>query len=187
MSGLTPILTPILFDEHGWFFNGELVEDCLKIMPAKIVIEVGSWLGLSTRFIARILPENGTVYAIDTWLGSKEHQQDPRLTSRMPHLYQTFLSNVKHAELTQKIVPIRMASLEAAEALNVEGDLIYIDASHEEEDVYNDIIAWHAHLAKGGIICGDDWNSVPVKSGVMQAAITLNLGIKFLDRFWMIE
>ena len=175
------------FDEHGWFRNGELIEYCLKIKPAKIVIEVGSWLGLSTRFMARIIPDDGIVYAIDTWLGSKEHLQDSRLFSKIPHLYQTFLSNVKHAELTKKIVPIRMASLEASEALNVEGDLIYIDASHEEEDVYNDIIAWHPHLAEGGIICGDDWHSEPVRNGVMQAAITLNSGIKYLDRFWMLE
>lgn len=175
------------FDEHGWFNNGKMVEECLKIKPAKIVIEVGSWLGLSTRFIARILPKNGIVYAIDTWLGSEEHLKNPELTSKIPHLYQTFLSNAKHAELTEKIVPIRMASLEAAEALNVEGDLIYIDASHEEEDVYNDIIAWYPHLSKGGILCGDDWNAHSVKSGVMQAAITLKLGIKYWDRFWLLE
>ncbi len=174
------------FDEHGWFFNGKseiLMENCLKIKPAKIVIEVGSWLGLSTRFIARIIPEDGVVYAIDTWLGSKELQND----SRLPNLYQTFLSNVKHAELTQKIVPIRMTSLEAAHALNVEGDLIYIDASHEEEDVYNDIIAWYPHLAEEGIMCGDDWNAKSVQNGVTQASITLNLRIRFFDRFWMFE
>jgi len=84
------------FDEHGWFGNARQLEPILAANQPKIVIEVGSWLGCSTRFIASRIDEDAVVYAIDTWKGSPEeavHMQDPRL----PHLYQLFLSNVKHA------------------------------------------------------------------------------------------
>lgn len=168
-------------DEHGWFFNGPFIEDIFKKKQIRTIIEVGSWLGLSTRFMARLLPADGKIYAVDTWQGSIEHKKDARL----PTLYQTFLSNVKHAELTDKIIPFRMTSLEASQALNVQADLIYIDASHEAEDVYDDIIAWAPHLKEDGILCGDDWNTDGVKQGVTQASIDLQKEIHFFGTFWM--
>ena len=38
------------------------------------------------------------------------------------------------------VVPVCVDTLEAARALDVMPQLIYVDASHEEEDVYNDIM-----------------------------------------------
>ncbi len=61
----------------------------------------------------------------------------------MPAAYWQFLTNCKNLKLTNKIIPIRMTSLEAAKFLSIKPDLIYIDASHEEVDVYNDIMAWY--------------------------------------------
>ena len=49
--------------------------------------------------------------------------------------------------------------LKAARALAVTPDLVYVDASHEEVDVYADILAWVPKLAWQGVICGDDWAS----------------------------
>jgi hypothetical protein len=129
-------ITELPFDNQGWFSNQKQIEACIKKIKPKTVIEVGSWLGLSTRFIAERLPQKSKLYAVDTWRGSpgeELHMQDPRL----PHLFQLFLSNVRHARLTDVIVPIRMDSLEASEELNVHADMIYIDASHETESVYN--------------------------------------------------
>ena len=111
------------FDDHGWFFNEKQLESCIREKNPMVVIEVGSWLGASTRFIGSRLPEGGKLYAVDTWLGSPSetvHTKDPRL----PFLYQLFLSNVKHACLTEVIVPVRMNSLEASKALVVNADLI---------------------------------------------------------------
>lgn len=170
------------FDDHGWFLNMGPLRECLKMKPAKVVIEVGCWLGFSTRFIANLLPEGGRIYAIDTWLGSEEHRDDPRL----PFLYQQFLSNVKHAGLTEKIIPLRMHSHEAAKALNVPADLIYIDASHDEESVYQDILQWYPHLALGGVLCGDDLRWESVRKGVIRAAEKLDLKISGEDNFWQI-
>lgn len=170
------------FDGHGWFMNGPQIHTILKETQPKVGIEIGSWLGASTRDIALNMPEDAILYAVDTWLGSQElaHLLDPRL----PHLYQLFLSNVKHTGLTNKIIPVRMTSLEAAKALNVKADFIYIDASHDEEDVYNDICAWTPHLNESGVICGDDWGWVSVQRGVIRAALLLGKGIAAGDNFW---
>lgn len=171
------------FDGHGWFLNSVQMESCLNEREIKTVIEVGSWLGTSTRFLAEKIPPTAKVYAVDTWAGSPneaEQLKDPR----MPYLYQLFLSNVKHANLAHKIIPVRMNSLEASRALNVKADLIYIDASHDEESVYQDILAWSEHLASGGIMTGDDWACDAVRRGVVRAAAKLNKTIHGEGNFW---
>jgi hypothetical protein len=171
------------FDGHGWFLSASALEDRIRERPVKVVIEVGSWLGGSTRLIASTLPEDGVVYAVDTWRGTTtetETMRDPRI----PYLYQLFLSNVKHANLTHKIVPVRMESLEAARALNVMADLIFIDASHDTIAVYNDIMAWYVHLNKDGCMCGDDYPADSVRLGVEQAAKKLGREILSDGRLW---
>lgn len=176
------------FDDHGWFghANSKNILAEIKAKPITTVIEIGSWLGSSTRFIAKSLPDNGKVYAVDTWLGTSTddiHQTDPRL----PHLYQLFLSNVKRANLTHKIVPIRMQSIEAAHALNVKADLIYIDGAHDEESVYNDIVYWYPHLNPEGIMCGDDWLWEGARKAIQRAAKNLNRKIFVEENFWKFE
>lgn len=171
------------FDPHGWFFNAEPLGACLLEKPITTVIEVGAWLGASTRFLASGIVEGGKVYAVDTWRGSpleSYHLEDPRY----PYLFQLFLSNVKHSGLTDRIVPIRMDSLEAARALKIKADLIYIDASHDTESVYKDILAWMPHLNEGGIFCGDDWCWQTVAAAVHQAAATLNKRVSVQGNLW---
>ncbi|MCH9627870.1 MAG: tRNA 5-hydroxyuridine methyltransferase [Chlamydiales bacterium] len=171
------------FDGQGWFANGVQLEKIIDEIQPKTVIEVGAWIGQSTRFMAQRLPRESKLYAVDTWLGSPEeevHMNDPRL----PHLYQLFLSNVKHAGLTDVIIPIRMNSLEAAKALNIQADVIYIDASHDPESVYRDIMAWYPHLKPGGVFCGDDWGWGNLREGVIRAANELNLTIIEYGWFW---
>jgi predicted O-methyltransferase YrrM len=51
------------FDKQGWFSNGAQLKAIIAAKSPKTVIEVGSWLGTSTRFIASHLPKKGIVYA----------------------------------------------------------------------------------------------------------------------------
>lgn len=171
------------FDNTGFFINERQIEALLKTRSFKTIIEVGSWLGMSTRFIAERVSPMSKVYAVDTWKGTLNeecHQKDPRL----PHLYQLFLSNVRHAGLTEVIVPIRMESLEAAKALDVQADLIYIDAAHDTASVYADIMAWYPHLVEGGVLCGDDWGWESVRTAVIMGAQTLGKQIHADGYFW---
>lgn len=174
------------FDDHGWFGNARQLQPILESHHPKIVVEIGSWLGCSTRFLASNIDDGALVYAIDTWKGSPQeevHMQDPRL----PYLYQLFLSNVKHAGLTHKIIPIRMESLEAARALNLEADLIYLDAAHDTASVRNDILHWYPHLSETGVLCGDDWYWDSVRVAVIECANILNMKVYNDENFWWYE
>jgi len=178
------------FNGHGWYENGQWLSKLIRKNNVKTVIEVGSWLGSSTRHIASMLPENGMVYAIDTWEGSVEHALNNNFSGMLPTLYQQFLSNVVHAKLVHKIIPIKKHSLDAAKILfagQVKADLIYIDAAHDTESVYRDLVAYFPFVANNkGILCGDDWLWDSVRSAVDIFAHHYNLAVYSIDNFWFI-
>jgi len=158
----------------------------------RTIVEVGSWVGASTLFMAKRLPQGGKLYAIDTWLGCPEQQYRDYAKGMLPTLYEQFLSNVIHEKLDHVIHPMQMTSLEGAETLRgvVEPDLVFIDALHQEEPVYADLCAWYPFVEKQGIICGDDWNwkdengKLSVRAAVRRFAKERGLKIKTLGTFW---
>ena len=77
-----------------------------------------------------------------------------------------------------------MDTQEASRALNVMANLIYVDASHEEEDVYNDITQWYPHLAVGGIMCGDDWQCLAVQRAIKRAIKEIDQTVACDGNFW---
>ena len=149
---------------------------------------MGSWLGDSTRHIASLLPDDGVVYAIDHWCGSQEHQPGHDAWSPvLPHVYEHFLSNVIHAQLTHKIIPVKMSSLEAAQKLaHIIPDLIYIDGDHETSAVYADLCAWFPFVQGHGILCGDDWDTLSVRRAVVAFAQDRGFLIAKRGNFWLL-
>jgi len=69
------------------------------------------------------------------------------------------------------------STVEAQNYPNNYFDIIYIDAEHDYNSIYNDIVAWHPKLKKNGIICGDDYRQE--YNGVIQAVNKL-----FNDNFY---
>lgn len=179
------------FDSHNWFdsSNRTKLESLIKEHHPRLIVELGSWLGASAICMAAAMPEDGKLIAIDDWTADSDQsiQKDVEggeLKRRLPTLYQQFLSNVINKKLAHKIVPMRMKVLEAAQALNVKADMIYVDASHDTESVYKDIIAWYPKLAPGGIMCGDDWPASSVRAGVMRAAHELGIQVDSYGACW---
>lgn len=180
------------FNGQGWYSNAEPMEDLINKHQPKIVIELGSWLGLSTRHIAKCLPYDGHVFAVDHWLGSDEHQIET--PEYLPTLYQQFLSNVIHEELTEKITPVKMTTLEAVDYFlknEIVPDLIYVDASHDEKSVYADLKAYFPLVKGHGIICGDDWGwgpTLPIQKAVQRFARKNRLHVNVINGwFWILE
>lgn len=176
------------YNAHSFYSNaGEIGALFARNKNIKIVIEVGSWLGASTEHIASLLPADGKLYAVDHWLGSAEHQPGQKeWIPAMNYLYQQFLSNVIHKGLTHKVIPVRMSSLEAACALNVKPDLVYLDASHDTASVYADLKAWYPLVKGRGILCGDDWTWRTVVVAVKRFAQENNLRIDAAGNFWVL-
>src|SRR5690606_34665652 len=114
---------------------------------------------------------DAAVLCVDTWLGGLEHWEyrdnekwgiGQYCDHGYPKLYYQFLANVLHAQLQDYIVPLPTASSVAARYLKRAGvvaDVIYIDASHEEDDVYQDLVQYWDLLSSQGILFGDDWHS----------------------------
>ena len=140
-----------------------------KIRP-KVIIEVGTWLGASALYMARLLKERkieGTIICVDTWLGSLEHFMEPELreyTRRKngyPQLYPQFLANVIFENMQETIVPVPLTSHQASRFLLKKGiiaDMIYIDSGHEEAEVCADINDYWELLRDGGVLIGDDYS-----------------------------
>ena len=62
------------FNPHNWFgqSNQRSLEYLIKTRDIKVIFEIGSWMGGSTRYMASQLPADGVVYAIDHFKGSVE-------------------------------------------------------------------------------------------------------------------
>ncbi|NGX63756.1 MAG: hypothetical protein KR126chlam6_01170, partial [Candidatus Anoxychlamydiales bacterium] len=144
-------------NNHGWFYNAKQLNDIFEKYDISTIIELGSWLGRSTVFLANKIDENGKVYAVDHWQGSIEHTENDATKALLPTLYEQFLSNMVHAKLTKRVIPIRETTYNAAFTLDVKADLIYLDAAHDEKNVFQDIYLWYPKLKEGGIMCGDNW------------------------------
>lgn len=141
----------------------------------------------------------GKILCIDTWLGAIEfweNQSDPERFQALqckhgyPTVYFNFLANVCHAGLQDVIIPFPLHSSSAALWLMRHGltsKMIYIDASHEEDDVYQDLIDYYQITAPGGVIFGDDWNWAGVKSAVTRFAGERGLRVSNAENNWIIR
>jgi Methyltransferase domain len=143
-----------------------------ELRPA-VTIEVGCWKGGTAVRLASLLKAQGddaVIVCVDTWLGSVEHWAGtvpgwdirPYLKHGFPALYHQFLANVMHSRCEDVIVPVPNTSSIAARLLarqQVVADLVYIDGSHDEDDVYQDLLHYWKLLRPGGLLVGDDWHA----------------------------
>lgn len=194
-------LLPI--DLQGWNGNSIVFRNIIDDINPKIIVEVGSWKGQSAINMATYIRDMGMsthIYCIDTWLGAIEFWtnlknmdgRDLLLKNGYPQIYYQFLSNVVHSGVEDYITPFPNTSTTGylyCKYSNIIPDMIYIDASHEELDVYNDISNYYEILNNGGVIFGDDYNAwVGVGNAVRKFCQVNSLHYTILeDNFWMIK
>ena len=156
---------------EGWFSFPQLyklvVLTTLDNYQAHFV-EVGAWYGRSAAYMAVEIANSGKEIqfdVVDTWEGSIEHQKggssEDKNIAEKGSIYEEFLNNMK--PVSEYYKPIKMTSLEAAKLYpNGSLDFVLLDASHEYQDVLNDIAAWYPKLKITGVLGGDDitWGSV---------------------------
>jgi hypothetical protein len=168
-------------DLQGWEdYDHPYFEALIERTKPRQIVEIGSWKGRSAVIMARnalSFHADAIVLCVDTWLGSNEILwRDPefrkllRLKNGYPNLYPQFLANIISEKLTKTIFPLPMTSTSAAELLSayeIVADLIYVDAGHQEHEVYTDLVTLWPLLRKDGILWGDDYN--PGWPGVVRA------------------
>lgn len=142
-----------------------------------VVLELGVWLGMSTRLIASQISEDSTVICVDWWkgdssIGNKASDED--------ELYNRYIDNVW--DYRKKIIPVRMDGRDALKYLSkskIAVDLIYLDMGHSYKEVYGDLVEIMKYYPDV-IIVGDDYL---FWSGVKKAVhdIRIEYKIPFLD------
>ena len=164
-------------EEKGedWFpvHNKAMISQVLPTLPpgAK-VLEIGSWLGRSACYILEVNP-NIELSCMDIWEDSN-HPAD-LIKVEAEKKYRRFRSNLAKLGMLERINVIRDNSRNVMNYFQ-EGtlDAIYVDGSHEEEDVYHDVHNAYKLLKVGGHMLGDDWNWVSVSKGLMRAIWEIN-------------
>ncbi len=101
------------------------------------VVEIGSWKGKSTIWIANALSEGGHFYAIDPHIGSSEHQTEGPIWT-----FEEFKKNIRQAGVETKVNPIVLTSEDARKKVEEPVSFLFIDGAHEYEFVKKDFELW---------------------------------------------
>jgi SAM-dependent methyltransferase len=170
-------------DLQGWRSVHPYLEEAVTQFRPGVVVEIGTWKGASALYLARTMAEHGvegTVIAVDTWLGAVDHWADEGLFAELatehgfPSLYRTFLANVLREGQAGRVLPLPLDSVNAAELLRLRGvtaDVIHLDAGHEEASVAADLRAWWPVLRPGGLLIADDYDSLGGRFPGVQRAV----------------
>lgn len=115
-----------------------------------IFVEIGSYLGSSSCFIAEGIQQSGKkshLFCIDTW-------QNDAMSEGNRDTYKQFLSNTK--EYKNIISPLRGWSYDVAKSFDKKIDFIFIDGDHSYKGVKKDVDLWIPKLNPGAIVVMHD-------------------------------
>ena len=152
------------------------------------LLEVGSFYGNSASAFARAARQQGSrmpIVCLDTWLGERKMwaKKGPWLQldkHGTPRLWEQFMTNIIHWQLTDQIIPFRLTSGEGVPfllSLVRTGVIpppaaIYLDTAHTYPETLLELESAWPLLASGGILVGDDFDLwwPPVQQSVLEFA-----------------
>lgn len=126
------------------------------------VVEIGSWQGYSTSFLAKAVKDsgNGTLYAIDHFKGNVGKEtfyvvDRPDLSD----LRRGFEGNLRGLGLWDRVRLLDMPNEEAVNHLaGVKVRLLFIDGDHTRAGVEKDIRLFFPLVLPGGLVVFDDFS-----------------------------
>lgn len=154
--------------ENNLSGNNPVFEKVILKTKPKLIIEVGTWLGGSAFYMLELCKKHNLdtkIICVDTWLGGLEFRTWPELYEQMmfvngyPNVYYQFIANVIKKGYQESIIPFPITSTIAANFFKhhkIQADLIYIDGSHDVQDVFQDLNSYWDIVKDGGILFGDD-------------------------------
>ena len=152
------------FPERGYLF--QLASD----LPANAqVVEVGSWMGASTCFIAGGLKGDAArIFAVDNFQGLSSCAEDAAWYNRHfqrlggKSTLEIFRANFAALGFSPRSEPVVSDSLAAAQSLAAKRgaiDFIFIDGDHSYAACKADIDAWSPFVKRGGLMAFHDFGS----------------------------
>ena len=126
------------------------------------VVEIGSWQGRSTSFLARAVhnSQNGTFYAIDHFKGNVGKEQFYVVGKNdLSDLENNFLSNMERVGLGDSVRLLNMPNEQAEQEIgNINIRFLFIDGDHTKKGVKKDIELFFPKLTAGAIVVFDDFS-----------------------------
>lgn len=141
-------------------------------------LEIGSFLGSSTALMAQFIKESGKkidFYSVDPWTTDYYDNEDVKKCIYNSLGKSDYSGEVKKAivelGLENYVTLIQSTTNQVVKDVlkDTKFDFIFIDGSHEYEDVLSDINTLLPFLKQGGTMAGDDYNHTPVKQAVEKA------------------
>ena len=150
-----------------------LYEAALDAAPRGPLLEIGSYCGKSTLYLAAAAREHDAiVFSIDHHRGSEEHQpgeeyHDPALTDAEGQVdtLTTFRRTIEQAGVSEVVVGIVASSEVAAKAWRTPLAMVFIDGGHSSEAARSDFESWTPHLLPDGVLAIHDVFEDPDEGG----------------------
>lgn len=143
---------------EGYFgdIEGAFLYSAAKTIKGRgIILEIGSWKGKSTIWLAKasLSGPKVKVYAVDPHTGSPEHKEQFGTVDT----FSDFKQNIERAGVTETVIPIVKTSMQAAQEWDGSPiEFLWIDGAHEYEMVKQDFDLWSPYVVEGGTIAFHD-------------------------------
>lgn len=147
---------------EGWLTEPEAAWLKEQAQKAKIIVEIGCWLGKSTKVLCQ---SPALVYSVDHFQGNVRCKMTkiPNREAHIDQVYKNLHEELESCQLTMLI----MSSLDAANRMSgIPLDMVWIDGSHDAASVTQDIEVWRPLLAPGGLLCGHDRHVPGVRKAI---------------------
>lgn len=139
-----------------------------------LIVEIGAFLGRSTRALADNTP--GKVITVDDFYGprkstdvrpdGKAFTEEDRLT-----IYPEFCKFTSDLQKERKLKVFKITYDNIGRIpliADLIPDMVFIDGDHNYEAVKRDVEFWKNRLIPGGLLCGHDFVYLPVRQAVLE-------------------
>lgn len=143
----------------------KLYELAAGLQRKPTIVEIGSFLGASTCFLAQGLincsGDIGRLHCVDTWMNDAMDNVERK------DVYGEFLNNIQ--DFPNMIVIHKELSHEAANKWEGPIDMIFFDGDHSEAGAMTDWGFWSPFLHSGSLVVFHDWDWAPgVKETILK-------------------
>lgn len=154
---------------HGWLCQ-DTKNALAQFLPCETVIELGSWLGKSAKWMLQHGAER--IVCVDTWNGDQfvaaAISGEVKGMLERGEVFERFCVNLW--AYRHRVIAIRDKStvgLKLCHAEGIQPQLIYIDTAHDENTVWWELVMARS-LFPDATLVGDDWQKDGVKKAVLK-------------------